>query len=396
MPGGSLSPRLPSDAIGRPLAELLRLGLVRGKISTRTLERVLSNGKIGSAEFDLFLQLAASLGIPIRRVGNGSAPPAEHRVNGRNTGKVDGGHSEGPPLSGLQIYFRALRNCAPLTPEEERRVSREARKGDHRSRNEMIRSNLRLVVFHARRYQGRGVSLDDLIEEGNLGLFRAVERFDPERGFRFSTYASWWIRHALGQAVAHHGRTVRVPLDFLRRLHHLLEAERVVTQKLGRSPTETELADHLTTTVKSVRRLLSMRDGTLSLDASSPGDDDQSPFIRNLPSGDDLTGEVERRRQLAELESWISELPSTQRAILRARFGFATGQPQTLAQVSRLIGRSRERVRQLEKRALRFLRERALAPGNGVGKHGRDGPGRDEAGRGWTSREEEAPARMSA
>jgi RNA polymerase sigma factor (sigma-70 family) len=244
---------------------------------------------------------------------------------------------------------------------------RRVRKGCLAARNEMIQSNLRLVVYHARRYRGRGVSFEDLIEEGNLGLFRAVDRFDPERGFRFSTYASWWIRHSLGQSVAHSGRAVRLPLDVLRRLHQMIEAERAITQEEGRVPRDHELSRRLGIGVKSVRRLRSLRDGTVSLDASPPSGDEAQALITKIPSPECLERRVEGRLQRDELESWLRELAPAEELILRIRFGFDDGCPRTLAEVSRRIGRSRERVRQIEKRALRALRERSLASRSPVG-----------------------------
>jgi RNA polymerase sigma factor (sigma-70 family) len=360
MPGGFSHHGLPStvsDALGR----LLAWGLTRGSISAKRLEKILMSQAVDPGDLDLFLQLSGDFQIPIvpTNRGNGDSLPSKGSAgsNGKRKPEVRG---DNPP--GLDLYFEALRAYPPVAASRERALMRRVRKGSESARKEMICSNLRLVVYHARRYRGRGVGLDDLIEEGNLGLFRAVERFDPERGFRFSTYASWWIRHALGQAVAHFGRTVRLPLDLLRRLHQLLEAERVLTQVLGRRPTEEELAQRMKRSLRQVRRLLSLRDGTFSLDSPVSPDSEGETFMRNLPSPDNLERIVEGHLQKAEVDVWLRELPAMDELILRARFGFLDGRPHTLAEVSRQVGRSRERVRQLEKRALLLLRAKALAP----------------------------------
>lgn len=389
MPGGFSHHGLPS-AVSDALGRLLAWGLARGSISAKRLEKVLMSQAVDPSDLDLFLQLSGDLRIPIvkrRRSNEGSRRSNGSRRNGDSRGgsgsrraprSQSGNGKPSTPRSGtappgLDLYFRALSSYPPVSASRERALMRRVRRGSKSARDEMILSNLRLVVYHARRYRGRGVGLDDLIEEGNIGLFRAVDRFDPERGFRFSTYASWWIRHALGQAVAHFGRTVRLPLDFLRRLHQFLEAERLLTQRLGRPPTEGELSEHMNASERQVRRLMSLREGTLSLDAPISPDGGGDAYIERVTSPDNLEKVVEGHLQKAELDAWLRDLSPMEEVIVRSRFGFLDGRPRTLAEVSRQVGRSRERVRQVEKRALRLLRAKALAPWNGVGENPLDG-----------------------
>ncbi|MBD3335955.1 MAG: sigma-70 family RNA polymerase sigma factor, partial [Candidatus Eisenbacteria bacterium] len=257
MPGGFSVP----DAMAR----ILRRGLERGRIPAAELEQALAERPVDACELDLFLQLTGDLKIPIvdrRRPRHRRGGPAPPRPRPQRE----------PPPAGLQTYLQALADHPPLSPAREKCVARRVCAGSRGARDEMIKCNLRLVVHHARRYTGRGVPLDDLIEEGNLGLIQAIDRFDPERGFRFSTYGTWWIRQAMAQTVADMGRTVRFPLDFLRRLYRLLEAERTLAQDLGRFPTESEVAAHLKIPIRRVRRLQNLREGVLSLDATPPGD----------------------------------------------------------------------------------------------------------------------------
>ncbi|MBU1701873.1 MAG: RNA polymerase sigma factor RpoD/SigA [Candidatus Eisenbacteria bacterium] len=355
MPGGFSVP----NAMGG----LLRRGFDQGSIQAADLEETLEKRSIDPDELDLFLQLVSDLKIPIVE------PQRERRRSRKESDSCLVGENRDSFPSGFQLYLRALSKHPPLSASQERELMRSSRRGCTTSRQEMIKSNLRLVVFLARRYMGRGVSFEDLVEEGNLGLIQAVERFDPERGFRFSTYGSWWIRQAFAQAVANLGRTVRFPMDFLRRLYRLLEAERRLTQELGRFPSEEELARGLRITPAKVRRLQALREGSISLDTAISGDEKGESVINRFPSPENLEVVLEGHLQKAELDGWLRALPPTEEIILRARYGFLDGHPQSLAEIGRRMGRSREGIRQMEKRALRQLRGWVLAQPGCMGKH---------------------------
>jgi RNA polymerase sigma factor (sigma-70 family) len=362
MPGGFSQPASGAGALGG----LLRGGLSRGAIPAAAVDLVLTSENVEVSDLDLFLQLTEDLKVPIVET---RPRPVEKSVKSPVEKPLEKPFAEFGAREGLALYFRALGAYPLLTAEKERLLMRRARRGDRIARDEMIRCNLRLVVYLARRYKERGVAFEDLIEEGNLGLLEAIQRFDPERGFRFSTYATWWIRHGLGQSIAHFSRTVRLPLDFLRRLHQLLEAERFLTQKLGRFPREEDLAKRLGLSLAGVRRLASMREGSLSLDGAPSGSGDGPHALRPLRSSEDIESIVEGHLQKARIDAWLRALPATEELVLRARFGFLDGRPRSLAEVGRDVGKSRERIRQIELRAIGLLKSWVLAPSGGLGNH---------------------------
>ncbi|MEQ5802816.1 RNA polymerase sigma factor RpoS [Halomonas sp. H10-9-1] len=260
-------------------------------------------------------------------------------------------------LDATQIYLNEIGFSPLLTPEEEVFYGRLAQKGDPLGRSRMIESNLRLVVKIARRYLNRGLSLLDLIEEGNLGLIRAVEKFDPERGFRFSTYATWWIRQTIERALMNQTRTIRLPIHVVKELNIYLRAARELTQKLDHEATAEEIADHLDKPVEAVKKMMGLNERISSVDYPVGGDSDK-PLIETLADDNDhgpesslLDGDV---KQL--VDEWLSELTEKQREVVVRRFGLRGHEAATLEQVGEEIGLTRERVRQIQVEALKKLR----------------------------------------
>lgn len=260
-------------------------------------------------------------------------------------------------LDATQIYLNEIGFSPLLTPEEEVFYGRLAQKGDSLGRSRMIESNLRLVVKIARRYLNRGLSLLDLIEEGNLGLIRAVEKFDPERGFRFSTYATWWIRQTIERALMNQTRTIRLPIHVVKELNIYLRAARELTQKLDHEATAEEIADHLDKPVEAVKKMMGLNERISSVDYPVGGDSDK-PLIETLADDNDhgpesslLDGDV---KQL--VDEWLSELTEKQREVVVRRFGLRGHEAATLEQVGEEIGLTRERVRQIQVEALKKLR----------------------------------------
>jgi RNA polymerase nonessential primary-like sigma factor len=261
-------------------------------------------------------------------------------------------------LDATQIYLSEIGFSPLLTAEEEVYFSRLSLKGDEPSRKRMIESNLRLVVKIARRYNNRGLPLLDLIEEGNLGLIRAVEKFDPERGFRFSTYATWWIRQTIERAIMNQTRTIRLPIHVVKELNIYLRASRELIQKLDHEPTAEDIAEHLDKPVTDVNKMLRLNERIASVDTPFAGDsekalldviaDEKSAGPENDLQSDDMSNNI---------VYWLNELNTKQREVLARRFGLMGYEPATLEDVGREIGLTRERVRQIQVEALKRLRD---------------------------------------
>ena len=257
----------------------------------------------------------------------------------------------------LTQYLSRIRDGRLLTASEEVELSRRARAGDKNARRRLIESNLRLVVSIAKRYRGRGVPFEDLIQEGNAGLIRAVEKFDPELGNRFSTYATWWIRQAITRAVADQGRTVRLPAHVVDSVYRLRRAEGSLSVELGREPTDEEVAGRLGTSPEEARRLREVAQPISSISARL-GDDDGAELGDLLP--DEAASEEYARVEAGPWRSLLREavrsLPEREARVLRMRHGLDGEKARTLREVSEILGISQERARQVEIKALRTLR----------------------------------------
>lgn len=257
-----------------------------------------------------------------------------------------------------RMYLSEIGFSPLLSAEEEVYYARLAQKGEQAGRRRMIESNLRLVVKIARRYINRGLALLDLIEEGNLGLIRAVEKFDPERGFRFSTYATWWIRQTIERAIMNQTRTIRLPIHVVKELNSYLQAARRLAQTLDHEPNAEEIASLLDRPLNDVKRLLKLNERVTSVDVPIGKDFDKTlidaiPDENNLDPSDLLQDED----VLANLETWIARLPDKQREVVERRFGLHGYKISTLEEVGNEIGVTRERVRQIQMDALKRLRE---------------------------------------
>ena len=256
-----------------------------------------------------------------------------------------------------RLYLKEIEVSPLLTAEEEVYYSRLSLKGDTAARDKMIECNLRLVVKIARRYMNRGLALLDLIEEGNLGLIRAVEKFDPERGFRFSTYATWWIRQTIERGLMNQTRTIRLPIHVIKELNTYLRAARKLTQELNREATSEDVARLLKKPVKDVEKMFKLADRVSSFDIPMGGEGER-PLLDVIPddSNADPSSILQDESVIKHLDSWLDELDEKQRDVVVRRFGLRNHPRGTLEEVGLELGVTRERVRQIQMDALRKLR----------------------------------------
>ncbi|MFT4652891.1 MAG: RNA polymerase nonessential primary-like sigma factor [Patiriisocius sp.] len=298
------------------------------------------------------------------KCGNSQNVEATHKSdNSGNNNKSDYAQAkkDQPALKQLdatQIYLTEIGYSPLLTAQEEVKYAREAIAGVKSSRERMIVSNLRLVVKIARRYNHRGMALLDLIEEGNLGLIRAVEKFDPERGFRFSTYATWWIRQTIERALMNQTRTIRLPIHVVKELNVYLRASRVLAQKLDHEPTAQDIAHATGEPLKSVQKILKLNERMSSVDTPITGDSTKA-MLDVIAVEDDTTPQhqFENNTMKADIVQWLRLLNAKQREVLARRFGLLGYEPATLEDVGAEIGLTRERVRQIQVEALKRLKE---------------------------------------
>ncbi len=268
------------------------------------------------------------------------------------------GRLKGKDHDALHLYMREIREYPLFTAEEERVCASKVQQGDMDARNHMIESNLRLVVSIARRYQNRGVLLMDLVEEGNLGLMRAVEKFDPERGFRFSTYATWWIRQSVDRAVMNQARTVRLPIHILKEMWRYVRASRHLSQSESHEPSTTEIADFLDGSEQNVDWILGLKDNQTSTErpitkgsSRTVGEGIEDSSLRE--HGDQLL----RDEIFSHLSEWLDGLGERERRIIVHRFGLQDEEEMTLDALGKEMGVTRERVRQIQLEALHNLHD---------------------------------------
>jgi len=267
------------------------------------------------------------------------------------------GDMSGIQMDATRLYLSEIGYSKLLTAEEEVCFSRLAQKGDVKARQRMIESNLRLVVKIARRYMNRGLALLDLIEEGNLGLIRAVEKFDPERGFRFSTYATWWIRQTIERAIMNQTRTIRLPIHVVKEINVYLRAARKLAQILDHEPTAEEVAELLDKPIGEVKRMLGLNERITSVDTPFSKDADK-PLLDTIPDQQtqDPSVSIQNDGLNANLDEWLGKLNDKQREVVERRFGLHGYENSTLEQVANELGVTRERVRQIQMDALKRLR----------------------------------------
>ncbi len=261
----------------------------------------------------------------------------------------------------VRLYLREIGKIPLLSQEEELELAKKAAKGNKKAKDKMVEANMRLVVSIAKRYSGRGLDFLDLIQEGNTGLLRAVEKFDPDKGFKFSTYATWWIRQAITRAIADQARTIRIPVHMVETINKVLRATRKLTQELNREPTVEEVAKEMDMEPEKVEYVMKIKQDIASLDQSvgRDGDDEDSVLGDFVEDEERISPEDSAANQILkeQLATIISTLSEREQKIIKLRFGIGGGRPHTLEEVGAEFSVTRERIRQIEAKALSKLRK---------------------------------------
>jgi RNA polymerase primary sigma factor len=263
-----------------------------------------------------------------------------------------------PSLDSLRLYLRSIGKVELLTAEEEVTLAKRIERGDMPAKEQMVKANLRLVVSIAKGYLGRGLTFLDLIQEGSLGLIRAVEKFDYRRGYKFSTYATWWIRQAVTRAIADKARTIRIPVHMVEKLNNVVHVERQLVQKLGREPTAEEIAFELRCTPREVRDVLRISQLPISLE--KPIGEEEDSALGDFVQDESAESPFESATVIMQKENVqraLNALPERERQVIEMRYGLRGGRPSTLEEVGRAFGVTRERIRQIENNTLKKLQK---------------------------------------
>jgi len=361
---GAVAEALPGALDGDEIRGLIAAGQERGFLRVEEVAACLSEVEVTREQA---LELHAHLTEQGIELQGGDGEPL-----GREAERADGDGGRGetggtekpeidltvePSLDSLRLYLRSIGRVGLLTGRQEVALAERIERGDIAAKQHMIEANLRLVVSIAKGYMGRGLSFLDLIQEGSLGLIRAVEKFDHRRGYKFSTYATWWIRQAVTRAIADKSRTIRIPVHMAERINKLTYVERSLVQQLGREPTATELAAALDRPVSEVKEMRRIAQTPISLERPI-GEEDGSE-LGDLIEDDGSISPLEqtidnmRRESLARA---LGALPARERGVICMRYGLDGGDPKTLEEVGRAFGVTRERIRQIETHTLRKLK----------------------------------------
>jgi RNA polymerase primary sigma factor len=320
------------------------------------------------AELEELRDTLANGGEPWSPTGHTEDPPltdpagsdqGQDQAPGLRVGELKGAELDltiEPSLDSLRLYLRSIGRMPLLSAEEEVSLAKRIERGDMAAKQHMVEANLRLVVSIAKGYVGRGLGFLDLIQEGSLGLIRAVEKFDHRRGYKFSTYATWWIRQAVTRSLADKARTIRIPVHMVERLNKLISAERQLIQRLGREPSPAEVAGELECSVREVRDVMRVAQQPVSLEKPTGEDDDAAlaDFIEDVSAQSpfEIASEALRRENVTRM---LASLPRREREVIEMRYGISGGRARTLEEVGRAFNITRERVRQIENRTLKKL-----------------------------------------
>ena len=370
-------PEAPESVLAEPsvigefdsLSELIAEGQERGyltqdEIAARLAEFDLSPDHLRELHAQLAENGVEVLPGELEIAGENGKPEGEVRLHavGRKQPELD--LTVEPSLDSLRIYLRAIGKVSLLTADEEVCLAKRIERGDMLAKEQMVKANLRLVVSIAKGYLGRGLTFLDLIQEGSLGLIRAVEKFDYRRGYKFSTYATWWIRQAVTRAIADKARTIRIPVHMVEKLNNVVHVERQLVQKLGREPTAEEIAGELRCSPREVRDVLRISQLPISLEKPIGEDDDSA--LGDFVQDETVASPFESAEVIMQRENvWraLDVLPERERQVIEMRYGLHGEKPLTLEEVGQAFGVTRERIRQIENNTLKKLQRLPEAQG---------------------------------
>jgi RNA polymerase primary sigma factor len=346
------------------LQKLVQEGLEKGVLTYDEIAAGLDDVELTKEQVEDFYTYLIDHGVELLEGETHKHPPHEQlpAPEEEKGPKLD--LSVEPSLDSLRLYLREIGKVPLLTADQEVYLAKRIERGDMSAKTQMIEANLRLVVSIAKSYLGRGLSFLDLIQEGSLGLIRAVEQFDYRKGYKFSTYATWWIRQAVTRAIADKARTIRIPVHMVEKLNKVVHIERQLVQRLGREPRPDEIAEELEMTTEEVREILRMSQLPVSLEKPI-GEEEESElgdFVEDESAESPFdTATLSLRRE--DVEHALSALPERERQVIELRFGLSGAQPCTLEEVGRAFGVTRERIRQIENNTLKKLESLPEAQG---------------------------------
>jgi RNA polymerase primary sigma factor len=346
------------------LQKLVQEGLEKGVLTYDEIAAGLDDVELTKEQVEDFYTYLIDHGVELLEGETHKHPPHEQlpAPEEEKGPKLD--LSVEPSLDSLRLYLREIGKVPLLTADQEVYLAKRIERGDMSAKTQMIEANLRLVVSIAKSYLGRGLSFLDLIQEGSLGLIRAVEKFDYRKGYKFSTYATWWIRQAVTRAIADKARTIRIPVHMVEKLNKVVHIERQLVQRLGREPRPDEIAEELEMTTEEVREILRMSQLPVSLEKPI-GEEEESElgdFVEDESAESPFdTATLSLRRE--DVEHALSALPERERQVIELRFGLSGAQPCTLEEVGRAFGVTRERIRQIENNTLKKLESLPEAQG---------------------------------
>jgi RNA polymerase primary sigma factor len=346
------------------LQKLVQEGLEKGVLTYDEIAAGLDDVELTKEQVEDFYTYLIDHGVELLEGETHKHPPHEQLPTQEEEKGPKLDLSVEPSLDSLRLYLREIGKVPLLTADQEVYLAKRIERGDMGAKTQMIEANLRLVVSIAKSYLGRGLSFLDLIQEGSLGLIRAVEKFDYRKGYKFSTYATWWIRQAVTRAIADKARTIRIPVHMVEKLNKVVHIERQLVQRLGREPRPDEIAEELEMTTEEVREILRMSQLPVSLEKPI-GEEEESElgdFVEDESAESPFdTATLSLRRE--DVEHALSALPERERQVIELRFGLSGSQPCTLEEVGRAFGVTRERIRQIENNTLKKLESLPEAQG---------------------------------